>query len=117
MLNEISRNYFNRTFVSSSSVFNMYALRRKDHVKILQNCTQLDDIEQIVEYLKTTDMASILYGCYPLKSFSERFWYIWVPTIEAPTTPGAFLTKTPNEIYNSTERPVMDAMFNFMAEV
>lgn len=71
----------------------------------------------MIEYLKTAEMAKILYGCFPIERIMGRVLYTWVPTIEMPNAPGAFLTKTPNEIYNSTEAPVIDAMFDFMAEV
>lgn len=117
MLNEKSRKYFNRAYISSSSAFDAYAIRRTDHVKLVQNCTQLNDIDQIIEYLKTTPMEKILYGCHPLETIKGSVLYKWVPTIEAPNTPGAFLTKTPNEIYNSTDAPAIDVMFDFMAEV
>lgn len=117
MLNAKSRDYFTRAFLSSSSAFNNYALRRRNHVKLIQKCTQLNDTNQMIEYLKRTEMAKILYACYPLKSIFDVVRYPWVPTIEMQTTPGAFLTKTPNEIYNSNEAPAMDAMFDFMAEV
>lgn len=117
MLNVESRKYYNRALLSSSSALNGYVIRRTNHVQLIQNCSQFNDMDKMIEFLKTADMVKILYDCYPLESIEGKVLYTWVPTIEMQNTSGAFITKTPNEIYNSLEAPVMDAMFSFVAEV
>lgn len=112
-----SRKYFNRAFASSSSAFNRYAISRTNHVHHIQNCSQFNDMDKIIEYLRTSEMAKILYECYPLETIMGKNLYLYVPTIEMPNIRGAFITKTPDEIYNSTEAPVMDTMFSFASEV
>lgn len=122
MLNKKSRKYFNRAFASSGSAFNAFAIRRKNHLKLIQNCAKSEDTDKLIDYLKMTDMSKILYECCPIETMkvgvvTERIRFTWAPTIEMPYSRGAFLTKTPSEIYNSAEALMMDSMFSFNAEV
>lgn len=52
--------------------------------------------------------SSILSKC---KNFD------WVLSIESPNVTGAFITKTPKEIYTSDEAPVIDIMFVTASQV
>lgn len=118
MLNIESRKYFQRAFASSSTVFCPYAIKRENHLQLLRNCSHFNDTNAIIEYLKMTQADRISNDCFPLEHFRRIAKpIIWVPTIEKPNTRGAFLTKTPMDIYNSDEAPVMDAMFSFMKDV
>lgn len=99
----------------SSSVFSSYAMRKTDHVQQIQECSQIYDSAKLLEYLKTAN-SSAFDTCYPW-SFPGELDPIWVPTIESTSAKEAFLTKTLEEIYNSTKAPNMDAMFSFAAQV
>lgn len=115
MANEVSRKYFNRAFAMSSSGFNPYALRKADHVQEIQKCSQMYDMDKLIEYLKTAN-GSAFDTCYPW-TFPGDLDPIWVPTIEKSNTKGAFLTKTLEEIYQSDKAPIMDSMFSFASRV
>lgn len=54
----------------------------------------------------------VLAKCFILKSP-----FLFQPTIESSSVVGAFLTKMPEEIYNSNEAPAMDTMFSLTTEV
>lgn len=114
MLNVNSRKYFQRAYASSGTAFSSFSLRRRNHMQLLQNCSHLNDVTKIIEYLKETDAMKILFDCYPAENGTRR---VWAPTIEMPTAVDPFLTKTPNDIYDSNDAPVMDAMFSFSEEV
>lgn len=116
MLNTESRKYFNRAFASSGAALNSFAVRKADHMQILQECTKISDTTKLIEYLKNAD-NNILRECSPFDSKLGSLIITWVPTIERPHIRGAFLTKTPVQIYDSNEAPVMDAMFTFNSEV
>lgn len=105
MINEESRKYFNRAYASSSSAFSAYALHRANHVQKVQECFHIEQMDKLLEHLKVAN-SSALVKC---SSFG--------PTVENPRTAGAFLTRTPNEVYNSKRAPVMDAMFSFNSQV
>ena len=107
MLNEKSRKYFTRAFVSSGSV-NAWQFRKNNHVDELQECLQTKKTgNQLSEYLKTAK-NSALSNCNYLS---------YVPVYESSDTKGAFISETPDEIYNSTKAPVMDAMFSYNSQV
>lgn len=115
MLNEKSRKYFKRAYPLSSSAFSSYALLKENHVQKLQNCSQLQEMSKLIEYIKTSD-ANTLRQCYPYK-FPGKLQPVWVPTIESSNNTGAFMTKTPEEMYNLGMAPAMDVMFSFDAHV
>lgn len=115
MLNEESRKYFNRAFISSSSAFSYYGYADGNHFKQMQECSKTDDEEKLIEFLKTADIKTLI-ECQS-HNFESSVIVPWAPTIENAGTIGAFKTKTPDEIYNSDNAPVMDAMFSFNSEV
>lgn len=115
MLNEQSRKYFTRAYPISSSAYNFYALLKENHVQKLQNCSQSQEISKMIEYIKTSD-AHTLRQCYPYK-FPGALHPVWVPTIESPNNTGAFMTKTPEEMYNLGMAPAMDTLFSFDSHV
>lgn len=115
MLNRDSRKYFNRIFAISGSAFSRWALRQANHVRELQEFSKISEINHLVEYLKS-EYASNLTKIYPYKNFDE-LRPTWVPTIESPNIIDAFMTKTPLELYQSDEVPIMDTMFSFTAQV
>lgn len=115
MLNEESRKYFRRAFAISNSAFSGLGLSTKNHVQHVQKCAQSDKIDDLVKYVKTADITT-LRNCYFRKFPGELFNY-WTPTIEIPTAVGAFMTKTPNEILNSDNAPVLDIMFSYASQV
>lgn len=107
MLNEQSRKYFTRAFATSGSV-SSWLLRKDDHVKQIQWCLRIKKTgNELVEYLKTANIST-LFKC---KFFPGAVF------IESPNTPGAFISETPAEIYNSGKAPAMDAMFGFTSQV
>lgn len=115
MLNEISRKYFQRAFSTSGSAFSYYVLRRRIHNKHIQKCSKTNETSQMIEYLKTTN-SRILARCYAV-GHSDEVYPVWVPTFENPQKRGAFLSQSPEDIYNSDKAPVMDTMFGFASQV
>lgn len=115
MLNSGSRKYFNRVYASSGSAFSAYALRKANHLRLIQECFKIKEMSSLVDYLKTAN-ASTLNQCYRLE-FPGEMLPTWVPTIERVGTKGAFFEKTPDEIYSSSEAPIMDTMFSFTSQV
>lgn len=85
-------------------------------MKRMQEYTRIDDAEQLVEYLRTSDSETFA-NCHTWDSFGNVLNSPWAPTIESPDTTGAFLTKTPYEIYSSDNAPTMDVMFVFNSHV
>lgn len=108
MINAESRKYFKRAFSMSGSAYQLYVLRRFDRMKQIQNCTQINDTNEIIAFLKTAN-NSMLVNC----NNNE-----WIPTIENSNAKAAFLTHTLDSIFNSVElSPKMDAMFSFASQV
>lgn len=81
----------------------------------MQKCSQYKQIDDLVKYVKTSDFAT-LRKCYATKFPGEIFTY-WTPTIEIPTAVRAFMTKSPNEIFDSDKAPVLDVMFSYASQV
>lgn len=115
MLNEESRKYFNRAFALSSSAFSSYALRQADHVQHLENYSKINEMNDLIAYLKSSN-STILTESYRYDFFGE-IRPIWVPTIESPNTIGAFITERPDELYRTGRAPAMDAMFSLTNQV
>lgn len=115
MLNEKSRKYFKRAYPISGSAYSSYALLKENHVHKIQNCSQFHELSKLVDYIKTSD-ADVLRRCYSYK-FPGELHPVWVPTVESSNTVGAFMTKTPDEMYSLGMAPVMDVMFSFASQV
>lgn len=115
LLNKESRGFFKRAFLSSSSAFTHHSLVRANHLQRMKDLTEINDIEELIEYLKIAD-SEFLSTQYAFNT-TETLTYPFVPTIESPNTVGAFITETPDEIYNSGETPAMDTMFSFTSKV
>lgn len=115
MLNEHSRKYFKRVFVSSGAAFCAYALRKANHVQRIQKCLKINQMKNLINYLKSAK-PSTLTACDPF-IYPGEIIPKWVPTIESLNTKGAFLTKSPDEIYSSGEAPAMDFMLSFTTQV
>lgn len=81
----------------------------------MKDLTEINDIEELIEYLKIAD-SEFLSTQYAFNT-TETLTYPFVPTIESPNTVGAFITETPDEIYNSGETPATDTMFSFTSKV
>lgn len=60
MLNEESRKYFNRAFTLSSTALNYYVLHEPNHLERMQNFSQIQDKQKLIDYLKTADGADIV---------------------------------------------------------
>lgn len=117
MLNAESRKYFNRAFSSSGSALNFMVLRKENHIEQIRECSHTNDINQMIEYLKTTSNL-ILGKCCVVGHHSDGERYsLWIPTIESASTDRAFLTRTPEEIYNLDLAPAIDVMFGFNSHV
>ena len=117
MLNEESRKYFNRAFAISGSSLNYYPLYEPNHLERMQNFSNIQDKQKLVEYLKTADSATLANAHRTNDLGQFLLETCWVPTIENPEIKGAFMTKTPEEIYKSDKAPVMDVMFSFASQV
>lgn len=116
MLNEESRKYFNRAFLLSGSAFDYFALSELNHFERMQKFSNINDKNQLLEYLKTAD-SKMLADIDSISSFGKTLIPPWAPTIESPMTKGAFLTKTLEEIYKSDRAPVLDTWFSFTSQV
>lgn len=108
MLNHESRKYFNRVFSMSGTAFYCYPLSliEDNNIESMQNCTKITNIEKLAKHLAITDIGNLL-------EYNSECEIVWAPTIESINAPNSFLTKSVEEIYNSTDAPVMDAMFSF----
>lgn len=113
MLNKESRKYFTRAYLVSSSVFSKYVISEANNVKQVQNCAQMKDDRQLIDYLKTAN-ASVLKTC---DEYEGRLITKWKVTIEHPDAIEAFITKTPDDIYSSGEVSAIDAVFSFASAV
>lgn len=98
----------------SSSALSSYLIRKASQLPQIQECSRINDTTKLIEFLKVAN-ASELSECYAIKP--TYFQTIWVPTIESASVVGAFLTKMPEEIYNSNEAPVMDTMLSLTTQV
>lgn len=116
MLNKESRKYFTRALPMSGVSLVYWALDEPNHFKRMQQFTNIDDRSELVDYLKTAN-AQNLAASMPTSNTEILLSFPWVPTIENSATRGAFLTQRPEDIYNSDEAPIMDAMFTFTSEV
>lgn len=114
MLNAQSRKYFNRAFSISGSAFQDYVFRRQSHVELVQNCSRINGISQMIEYLKATNSGILTNFCVRTRGQPSP---VWVPNYESPNAKGAFLSQKIENIYNSNNAPVMDAMFAFASQV
>lgn len=110
MLNKDSRKYFDRSFVASGTALNSYRLNDNSHVQSMQKCTKIDDMDKLIQNLKTANGSSIA-ECNYLGTA------IWSPTIECHNAPKAFLTETPEKIYMSDQTaPIVNTMFSFNSQ-
>lgn len=118
MLSKESRKYFQRAFSASGTAFQPYALTKVDHVQHVKDCLNVTEMDELLKHLKSDD-SDTLMNC-PHYESSGDFSLIFAPVIESENTTNAFLTKTPEGIYNDLageDAPVMDAMFSFTAQV
>lgn len=100
----------------SGSIFNNFALTETNHLQRMKDCTEITDQKKLIEYLKVAD-GETLAKCHSLSQFGKTLLSPWTPTIERATTIGAFLSKTPEDIYNSDTAPVLDTWFSFASQV
>lgn len=116
MLNKISRKYFKRAFAMSGSLFSYFALTEGDHVNRIKECFNINEHYSLIEFLKTS-ASEILTQCHFTKDWGKTLKPKWTPTIEVSTAENAFLTQSPDEIYDSAEAPVIDSLFSFTTQV
>lgn len=115
LLNEESRRYFNRAYLSSSSAFSHYALREANHLRGMKDFTKISADEELIGYLRTAN-SDFLSKHYPF-TYGKSLTPPWVPTIEHTNAVRPFITKTPDEIYGSGEAQAIDIMFSFNSKV
>lgn len=116
MLNEESRKYFTRAVPVSGSPYSYFALKTEDHLQRMYDCSKTTDQKSLVEYLKTASLEEI-QQCKWETSWGNTINPKWVPTIEKPDAKMAFITQSPDDIYNSDNAPVMDVLFSFSNNV
>lgn len=116
MMNEESRKYFNRAYLSSGTAFTYFALSTPNHLTRMKEFTKITDENELIDFLKVAD-TEVLAKCNTMDSIGKMVRPYWSPTIELPQTVGAFMTKTPHEIYNSQLAPNIDTMFSFNSMV
>lgn len=103
-------------YAASGTIFSGTAFNKTTHWQRIPECFGInDDREQIMEFLKEAN-SRILSACYPFV-YPGQIQMHWVPTIESQNTTGAFLTQTPEEIFNSKKAPIIDTMFSFTSQV
>lgn len=92
-------------------------VRKENHFKQIRDCSQINEIDQMIKYLKTATNL-ILGKCHVVGHHSDGERYLlWTPTIENARIERAFLTRMPEEIYNLDLAPAMDIMFGFTSNV
>lgn len=116
MLNEESRKYFNRAFLMSGTALTYFALSEANHMERMQKYSEINDIDKLIEYLKTTDGDTIA-KCNFTTKFKHLLISPWTPTIESPKTKGAFITRHPEEIYSYDTNLAMDTLLGFTSQV
>lgn len=116
MLNAKSRKYFHRAFVMSGSIYSYFALTEGNHLEKIKECASITNTIQIIEYMKTANSSDIL-TCYFKDDWGKTIKPEWVPTIEPKGTTNAFITQSPDIIWNSSKAPVIDTLFSFTSKV
>lgn len=107
MLNRESRNYFHRSFVASGTSLNSYRPNDGSELQLMQRCTQIDDVDKLIQHLKTTSTSNIA-------ECNRMGTAIWSPTVECSNAPKAFITESPDALYASGETaPIVNTMFSF----
>lgn len=107
MLNAESRKYFTRVYLVSGTV-SPRNLHRDSQLPYVRRCLQFNGSNaELLDYMKTAPSAT-LSKCH----YMDRILHIEGPNAIAP-----FITKTPDEIYDSDEAPVIDAMYTFASQV
>lgn len=113
MLNAESRKYYSRAFCASGTAFNPFSnLCLTDHVKAMQDCYNIYVMDALVEFMKTATATTLQKCVNPAKSLP-----FWSATIEYQNAPAAFLTKTPDEIYETDDPPIIDTIFSLTSQV
>lgn len=117
MLNKESRSYFQRVLAASGTALTTNAITKVNHVQQLQECWKINEMDKLIEYLKS-ESSDTLMKC-PQFENPVNLNKVWAPVVESNATKGAFLTKTPREIYSDPdeELPFMDTMFSFTSQV
>lgn len=82
----------------------------------MREFSEMEDMDKLIEYLKTTS-SNVLEKCHTMDNFDMTLIPPWVPTIEDPDTIGAFMTETPETIYNSGNAPMIDTLISFTSKV
>lgn len=83
-------------------------LYSNSHLPNLYRCLNFNGTyTELLDHLKSA----------PRKTLAKCNYLPWVLHIESPNATEPFITKTPHDIYNSDEAPVMDAMFTFASQV
>lgn len=111
LLNPESRRYFNRVFAHSGSALNPFFIRKTNQLQQIQNFLKIIDSVKLIEYLKMANPTILT------KFFTLKMPFVFQPTIESSSINGAFLSKTPEDIYNSNEAPAIDTMFSLTTDV
>lgn len=94
--------------------FSSKSYYKRNHVPQIQECSQSSELNDLVGYIKTSNVST-LRDCSS-REYQQRNTF-WAPTIESSKTANAFITKTPDEIYRSDKPPIVDAMFSFATQV
>lgn len=114
MLNEQSRSYFTRAYSANGSPFGYFSLSESNHMNRMQECSNINEPLRLIEYLRATDSKTLIQCHFDSgKTMKPE----WAPTIEKPDTPGAFISQMPEDTYNSSQAPIMDALFSFTSQV
>lgn len=83
-------------------------LHRDSQLPYVRRCLQFKGSNaELLDYMKSAPSAT-LSKCH----YMDRILHIEGPNAAAP-----FITKTPDEIYDSDEAPVIDAMYTFASQV
>lgn len=115
MLNQESRKYFNRAYLTSASALTSFAISKSDHMERMKEFLKLHDVDELINYMKTADCEFLATQYYWYSSNSLTF--PWVPTIEIPNAVNAFMTQTPDEIYSSGKASVKDTLYSINTKV
>lgn len=117
MINEESRKYFNRAFLSSGSSLNYFAFTKGNHVERMFGCSEATNQQQLMEYLKTTPQDDIVECYFRYDQGPNAIKPVWTPTIEIPDAKMPFLLQDPEEIYNSGTVAPIDVLIGFDSQV
>lgn len=101
----------------SGSAYNYFAFTEMNHLDRIEECSMSTNSDKMMEYLKWMNAEELVKCHFDFEKWGKTLKPKWTPTLEHPGAKGAFITQTPDDIYNSDKAPVIDTMMSFTSAV